>query len=111
MRDAHGGHAAACVGNGPALDYLPIIKAIRPLTRIRIESIMTTLDTATHFNASALRWSDRLAQPIEGLVRTLRDWNDARVTRAMLSRLSAHELEDIGLCRGDIDAIAARGRR
>lgn len=71
---------------------------------------MTTLDTATHFHASALRWSDRLAAPFEGLARRLQDWNDARVTRAMLSRLSAHELDDIGLCRGDIDAVASRGR-
>jgi uncharacterized protein YjiS (DUF1127 family) len=41
----------------------------------------------------------------------LRDWNDARVTRRALSRLSARELDDIGLCRGDIDTIATRGSR
>lgn len=35
-------------------------------------------------------------------------WNDARLTRRALSRLSAHELDDIGLLRGDIDAIARR---
>ena len=28
----------------------------------------------------------------------------------VLSRLSAHELDDIGICRGDIDAICS-GRR
>ncbi len=33
-------------------------------------------------------------------------WNDARVTRNALGRLSDRELEDIGLCRGDIDFIA-----
>ena len=38
-------------------------------------------------------------------------WNDARQTRASLSRLSARELDDIGLCRGDIDHVAATGRR
>ena len=38
-------------------------------------------------------------------------WNDARVTRKSLSRLSARELDDIGLCRGDIDDIALRGGR
>lgn len=32
-------------------------------------------------------------------------WNDARVTRAALARLSDHELDDIGLCRGDIADI------
>lgn len=33
-------------------------------------------------------------------------WNDARVTRTALNRLTDRELEDIGLCRGDIDAVA-----
>jgi len=33
-------------------------------------------------------------------------WNAARSTRNALSQLSDRELEDIGLCRGDIDAIA-----
>ena len=35
-------------------------------------------------------------------------WNDARVTRNALSQLSDRELEDIGLCRGDIDFIAGK---
>ncbi len=39
------------------------------------------------------------------------DWNDARITRKSLSRLSARELDDIGLCRGDIDLIAAKSGR
>ena len=30
-------------------------------------------------------------------------WNDARVTRNALNKLSDRELEDIGLIRGDID--------
>jgi uncharacterized protein YjiS (DUF1127 family) len=34
-------------------------------------------------------------------------WNDARVTRKALSKLSDRELDDIGLCRGDIEDIAA----
>lgn len=33
-------------------------------------------------------------------------WNDARLTRTALSRLSDRELDDIGLCRGDIPDIA-----
>jgi uncharacterized protein YjiS (DUF1127 family) len=32
-------------------------------------------------------------------------WNDARVTRKALSKLSDRELDDIGLCRGDIEDI------
>jgi uncharacterized protein YjiS (DUF1127 family) len=30
-------------------------------------------------------------------------WNDARVTRNALGKLSDRELDDIGLCRGDIE--------
>ena len=32
----------------------------------------------------------------------LAGWNDARVTRNALAKLSDRELDDIGLCRGDI---------
>ena len=32
-------------------------------------------------------------------------WNDARVTRKALGKLSDRELDDIGLCRGDIEQI------
>lgn len=32
-------------------------------------------------------------------------WNDARVTRKALSKLSDRELDDIGLCRGDIEML------
>ncbi len=38
-------------------------------------------------------------------------WNDARVTRKSLSKLTARELDDIGLCYGDIDMIAERIKR
>lgn len=35
-------------------------------------------------------------------------WNDARATRNALSKLTARELDDIGLVRGDIEDIANR---
>jgi len=35
-------------------------------------------------------------------------WNDQRMTRNALSKLSNRELDDIGLVRGDIDAIAEK---
>ena len=35
-------------------------------------------------------------------------WNDTRVTRKELSRLTNHELDDIGLCIADIEAVARR---
>jgi uncharacterized protein YjiS (DUF1127 family) len=36
---------------------------------------------------------------------TFRAWNDARVTRKALNKLSDRELDDIGLCRGDIELM------
>lgn len=38
-------------------------------------------------------------------------WNDARITRKSLSKLTARELEDIGLTYGDIENIATRHSR
>lgn len=38
-------------------------------------------------------------------------WNDARITRNSLSKLSARELDDIGLTYGDIEVIASRATR
>ena len=32
-------------------------------------------------------------------------WNDVRVTRNALAKLSDRELDDIGLCRGEIEMI------
>ncbi len=40
------------------------------------------------------------------LAAALSRWNDARLTRNALNRLSDRELEDIGLSRGDIDRVA-----
>ena len=43
---------------------------------------------------------------VANLFAMLSAWNDTRVTRRELSRLSDRELDDIGLCRGDIERIA-----
>ena len=43
------------------------------------------------------------------LVASVAGWNDARVTRKALSRLSARELDDLGLTPSDIEDVA-RGR-
>ena len=45
------------------------------------------------------------------LVGAVAAWNDARVTRNSLSKLTARELDDIGLSRGDIEVIATRSAR
>jgi uncharacterized protein YjiS (DUF1127 family) len=42
---------------------------------------------------------------------TVAAWNDARITRNSLSKLSARELDDIGLTYGDIEQVANRTAR
>lgn len=49
-----------------------------------------------------------LGLTLHGAVGRFTAWNEARRTREILSKLSAHELDDIGLSRGDIDRIANR---
>lgn len=49
-----------------------------------------------------------LLNPISSIAASFAAWNDARVTRGALSKLSDRELDDIGLSRGDIEFIAAR---
>ena len=39
---------------------------------------------------------------ILALVTALHRWSETRATREALNALSEHDLEDIGLCRGDI---------
>jgi uncharacterized protein YjiS (DUF1127 family) len=62
------------------------------------DTTRTTYGTASAVNRFFAFISDATASVIA--------WNDARVTRNVLSSLSDRELEDIGLIRGDIDAVA-----
>lgn len=48
----------------------------------------------------------RAVQAVERAVTSLSRWNDRRITRKSLHKLSDRELDDIGLCRGDIDLLA-----
>lgn len=52
----------------------------------------------------------RAVQVVTNAYAAFATWNDARQTRNALERLSDRELDDIGLCRGDIDRIGATGR-
>lgn len=47
----------------------------------------------------------RAISGLTGVFAVLAAWNDARVTRKALNKLSDRELDDIGLCRGDIEFI------
>lgn len=55
--------------------------------------------------------SKSLSSFTSGILGTLAAWNDARVTRNSLSKLTKRELDDIGLCSADIETIALRGGR
>lgn len=47
-----------------------------------------------------------LGSVVARLFSLIASWQDARTTRRELSLLSDRELDDIGLCRGDIERIA-----
>ncbi len=48
---------------------------------------------------------ERLVTALSNVFAVLGAWNDARVTRKALAKLSDRELDDIGLCRGDIEMM------
>jgi len=63
---------------------------------------------ATHTNTSApfgAVASKRNVSLVASLVSVVAAWNDGRVTRSALGKLTDRELDDIGLTRSDINAI------
>jgi len=58
----------------------------------------------TAFGANGL--FGRLGFPLASLVGAASSWNDTRMTRNELQKLTDRELNDIGLMRGDIEEIA-----
>jgi uncharacterized protein YjiS (DUF1127 family) len=58
---------------------------------------------AIDFRTASVKTSFSFISMIASVV----SWNDARMTRNSLSKLSERELDDIGLVRGDIEAIAS----
>lgn len=65
---------------------------------------MTTIETTRSATFDTLVTSTVMS--IYRIADAFSAWNDARVTRKALSRLSARELDDIGLCRDDIDRVS-----
>lgn len=70
---------------------------------------MAALDT-TRTTTGSFGLVGRIGATFVAVVNAVVEWNDARVTRDALNGLTDRELDDIGLCRGDID-IVAEGRR
>jgi uncharacterized protein YjiS (DUF1127 family) len=65
---------------------------------------MASYDT-TRQTADGHLFGTRIFSFFTGLAGSVAAWNDARVTRNALSKLSDHELDDLGLNRGDIDSM------
>ncbi len=47
----------------------------------------------------------RFISALSGAFAAVSAWNDARATRNALARLTDRELDDIGLCRADLERI------
>jgi len=71
---------------------------------------MAAFDTTRPF-ASAPLAGGVFTRFVARMIGRIAAWNDARMTRKSLSALTPHELDDIGLVPGDIDAIAERTAR
>lgn len=68
---------------------------------------MAAIDTSPAHYATA-RAAGRIGQVLANGFSAFAAWNDSRATRNELSKLTDRELDDIGLCRGDIDIVAGR---
>ena len=51
-----------------------------------------------------------IKNPFTSLIKSYQNWNAIRQTRETLNNLSARELADIGMTRGDIENFARRAR-
>ena len=104
MQKTHDRDAPVALAPSNPFAYLPSCQTqTRVLTdRFFEETNMSALETTrANSSFSALNL-------VSNLVASIASWNDARVTRTALAKLSDRELDDIGLCRGDIEFIASR---
>lgn len=68
---------------------------------------MALIDTSRTLSHSAV-FAEAVSRGAYRLVSTFTEWNDARRTRNALMALTAQELDDIGLTRGDVDNMIRR---
>ena len=59
----------------------------------------------TYIPANGASFGGRLSTVIRGAVASFAAWKDARSTRNALLQLSDRDLDDIGLCRADIEKL------
>jgi uncharacterized protein YjiS (DUF1127 family) len=106
MQRLHGGHAFPLLALHTQHDYLAVHEGIGP----RIEQFMNRMlamaavETTRPAPFGAIT-TYRTMNAVTNVFGALAAWNDARVTRKALNKLSDRELDDIGLCRGDIEFI------
>lgn len=74
------------------------------ITQFEKETVMAAYETSRTAPLGAISIF-RLVQSFSDVGSTVRGWNDARITRKALGKLTDRELDDIGLCRGDIEMI------
>ncbi len=72
-----------------------------PLTgKVKTGELMSTIETN---RSVAVGGVGNVVAQITSLIAS---WRETRMTRRELGRLSDRELDDIGLCRGDIERVA-----
>ncbi|SIN74931.1 DUF1127 domain-containing protein [Vannielia litorea] len=64
---------------------------------------MAYFDPTTRASGSTL--AGRITRFLTRPTAIIAEWNDRRVTRNALSKLTDRELDDIGLCRSDLEAL------
>ncbi|PUB18533.1 DUF1127 domain-containing protein [Yoonia sediminilitoris] len=69
---------------------------------------MAAIDTSRPVAGST---AGRIFSVFFNIADTFSAWKDARATRNALSKLTTRELDDIGLCTSDIEAVATRSHR
>lgn len=71
---------------------------------------MTTLTNTTSAPFGSIA-TFRAIEKLDNVKNAYIGWRSKRETISALSKLSARELDDLGIVRGDIDAIASRASR
>jgi uncharacterized protein YjiS (DUF1127 family) len=106
MQPLHGGVALLQLALHTQHDYLALHEGIGPHFE-QFENrmlAMAAVETTRPAPFGAIT-TYRTMNAVTNAFGTLAAWNDARVTRKALNKLSDRELDDIGLCRGDIEFI------
>lgn len=100
MQGLQGCHAAPRVAPSAAASYLSCSIHWHPATFWKVLD-MTTLDQTR----PSIATGSVTTSLFSNLFAAITTWNDQRVTRKSLSRLTDRELDDIGLVRSDIDRL------